>query len=80
VSGLCKICFLFPAGKRQSRAAGKDKGGCIMFDPSFGDLVVMFLMAGLYFHLGRTVGIRVGYLKGRKAVRDYYETKERVRV
>lgn len=51
-----------------------------MFDPSFGDLVVMFIMAGLYFHLGRIVGIRVGYLKGRKAVRDYYETKERVRV
>jgi len=51
-----------------------------MFDPSLGDLLVMFLMAGLYFHLGRTVGIRVGYLKGRKAVRDYYETKERVRV
>jgi hypothetical protein len=51
-----------------------------MFDPSFGDMVVMIILSGLYFKLGRTVGIRVGYLKGRKAVRDYYETKERVRV
>ena len=51
-----------------------------MFDPSFGDMVVMIVLSGLYFHLGRIVGIRVGYLKGRKAVRDYYETKERVRV
>ncbi len=40
----------------------------------------MIVLSALYFHLGRIVGIRVGYLKGRKAVRDYYETKERVRV
>jgi hypothetical protein len=51
-----------------------------MFDPSFGDMVVMIVLSGLYFHLGRIVGIRVGYLKGRKAVRDYYASKERVRV
>ena len=51
-----------------------------MFDPSLGDMVVMILLSGLYFHLGRIVGIRVGYLKGRKAVREYYATKERVRV
>jgi hypothetical protein len=51
-----------------------------MFNPSLGDLVAMILLSGLYFHLGRIVGIRVGYLKGRKAVRSYYETKERVRV
>jgi hypothetical protein len=52
----------------------------MMFDPSLGDLIAMIALSALYFHLGRTVGIRVGYLKGRKAVRDYYETKERVRV
>jgi hypothetical protein len=51
-----------------------------MFDPSLGDLIAMIALSGLYFHLGRIVGIRVGYLKGRKAVRSYYETKERVRV
>jgi len=51
-----------------------------MFDPSMGDAIVMIALSALYFHIGRTVGIRVGYLKGRKAVRDYYETKERVRV
>jgi hypothetical protein len=51
-----------------------------MFDPSFGDMVVMILLSGLYFHVGRIVGIRVGYLRGRKAVREYYASKERVRV
>ena len=51
-----------------------------MFDPSFGDMIVMIILSGLYFHLGRIVGIRVGYLIGRKAVRDYYATIERVRV
>lgn len=50
-----------------------------MFDPSFGDILVMFIMSALYFHLGRSVGIRVGYLKGRKAVQAYYEKKERVK-
>ena len=57
----------------------RSRGG-VMFDPSLGDLVAMIVLSALYFHLGRTIGIRVGYLKGRKAVRDYYETKERVRV
>jgi hypothetical protein len=51
-----------------------------MFDPSMGDALVMILLAALYFHLGRIVGHRVGYLKGRKAVREYYESKEKVRV
>jgi hypothetical protein len=51
-----------------------------MFDPSFGDVVVMFILAALYFHLGRTVGLRVGYIKGRKAVQAYYDKKERVKV
>jgi hypothetical protein len=51
-----------------------------MFDPSFGDMVVMILLSGLYFHIGRIVGIRVGYLRGRKAVREYYASKERVKV
>jgi hypothetical protein len=51
-----------------------------MFDPSIGDLLAMVVMSAVYFHLGRIVGIRVGYLKGRKAVRDYYASKERVRV
>jgi hypothetical protein len=51
-----------------------------MFDPSIGDFIVMIVMAGLYFHVGRMVGIRVGYLQGRRAVREYYEQKEKVRV
>jgi hypothetical protein len=51
-----------------------------MFDPSFGDVVVMFIMSALYFHLGRSVGLRVGYIKGRKAVQAYYDKKEKVRV
>ena len=51
-----------------------------MFDPSLGDLIAMIALSALYFYLGRTVGIRVGYLQGRKAVRDYYDKKERVRV
>jgi hypothetical protein len=51
-----------------------------MFDPSFGDIVVMFIMSALYFHLGRSVGVRVGYIKGRKAVQAYYDKKERVKV
>ena len=51
-----------------------------MFDPSLGDAVAMIDLTALYFHLGRIVGIRVGYIKGRKAVRDYYASKERVRV
>ncbi len=51
-----------------------------MFDPSLGDLVAMIVLSALYFHLGRIVGIRVGYIRGRKSVRDYYAAKERVRV
>jgi hypothetical protein len=51
-----------------------------MFDPSLGDFIVMIVLSALYFHVGRIVGIRVGYLQGRKAVRDYYDKKERVRV
>ena len=51
-----------------------------MFDPSMGDAFVMILIAGVYFHLGRIAGHRVGYLKGRKAVQAYYEKKEKVRV
>ena len=51
-----------------------------MFDPSLGDALVMILIGALYFHLGRSVGIRVGYLKGRKAVREYYEQRDKVRV
>ena len=51
-----------------------------MFDPSAGDFLVMILIAGVYFHLGRIAGHRVGYLKGRKAIQAYYEKKEKVRV
>ena len=51
-----------------------------MFDPSLGDVVVMVIIAALYFHFGRIAGHRVGYIKGRKAVQAYYESKERVRV
>jgi hypothetical protein len=51
-----------------------------MFDPSIGDFIVMIVLSALYFHVGRIVGIRVGYLQGRKSVRDYYASKERVRV
>ena len=51
-----------------------------MFDPSAGDVLVMLLLSGLYFHLGRIAGHRVGYIKGRKAVQAYYEKKERVKV
>ena len=50
-----------------------------MFDPSAGDVVVMFIIGATYFHLGRIVGVRVGYLKGRKAVQAYYDKKEKVR-
>jgi hypothetical protein len=51
-----------------------------MFDPSLGDVVVMIILSALYFHLGRIAGHRVGYLKGRKAVLDYYELRDKVRV
>jgi hypothetical protein len=51
-----------------------------MFDTVLQDVVAIIVMCALWFHLGRSVGIRVGYLKGRKAVRDYYESKEKVRV
>jgi hypothetical protein len=51
-----------------------------MFDPSVGDFLVMIGMAVAYFHVGRIVGMRIGYLKGRKAVREYYESRDKVRV
>jgi hypothetical protein len=51
-----------------------------MFDPSMGDALVMILLAAVYFHIGRIAGHRVGYLKGRKAVREYYESRDKVRV
>ena len=50
-----------------------------MFDPSAGDIIVMFIIGAMYFHLGRIAGHRVGYLKGRKAVQAYYDKKEKVR-
>jgi hypothetical protein len=51
-----------------------------MFDPSAGDALAMIVSSALWFVVGRNIGIRVGYLKGRKAVRDYYASKERVKV
>jgi hypothetical protein len=51
-----------------------------MFDSALQDLVALIAISALWFHLGRMVGIRVGYLKGRKAVREYYASKERVKV
>jgi hypothetical protein len=57
-----------------------ERKGLKMFDPSAGDALVMLLIGAVYFHLGRTVGLRVGYLKGRKAVQTYYDKKERVKV
>jgi hypothetical protein len=51
-----------------------------MFDSVIQDAVAIIVLSALWFHLGRIVGIRVGYLKGRKAVRAYYASKERVKV
>jgi hypothetical protein len=51
-----------------------------MFDLVIQDVIALIAISTLWFHLGRMVGIRVGYLKGRKAVRDYYASKERVKV
>lgn len=51
-----------------------------MFDSVIQDVIALLAISALWFHLGRMVGIRVGYLKGRKAVRAYYESKERVKV
>jgi hypothetical protein len=51
-----------------------------MFDTFIQDVIALIVISALWFHLGRMVGIRVGYLKGRKAVRDYYASKERVKV
>ena len=51
-----------------------------MFDTVTQDLIALIVISALWFHLGRIVGIRVGYLKGRKAVRDYYESRDKVRV
>jgi hypothetical protein len=51
-----------------------------MFDTVIQDVIALIAISALWFHLGRIVGIRVGYLKGRKAVRNYYASKERVKV
>jgi hypothetical protein len=51
-----------------------------MFDTVMQDVIAIIVLSALWFHLGRIVGIRVGYLKGRKAVRDYYESRDKVRV
>jgi len=51
-----------------------------MFDTVIQDVIALIAISALWFHFGRSVGIRVGYLKGRKAVRDYYESKDKVRV
>jgi hypothetical protein len=51
-----------------------------MFDTVLQDVIALIAISALWFHLGRIVGIRVGYLKGRKAVRDYYESRDKVRV
>ena len=55
------------------------KGGN-MFDTVLQDVVAIITLSALWFHLGRMVGIRVGYLKGRRAVREYYESRDKVRV
>jgi hypothetical protein len=51
-----------------------------MFDTVTQDVIALIVISALWFHLGRIVGIRVGYLRGRKAVRDYYESRDKVRV
>jgi hypothetical protein len=51
-----------------------------MFDTVIQDVIALIAISALWFHLGRIVGVRVGYLKGRKAVRNYYASKERVKV
>jgi hypothetical protein len=51
-----------------------------MFDTVTQDVIALIAISALWFHLGRTVGIRVGYLRGRKAVREYYESRDKVRV
>lgn len=50
-----------------------------MFDTVTQDVIALIVISALWFHLGRTVGIRVGYLRGRKAVREYYESRDKVR-
>jgi hypothetical protein len=51
-----------------------------MFDTVTQDVIALIAISALWFHLGRIVGIRVGYLRGRKAVREYYESRDKVRV
>ena len=51
-----------------------------MFDTVIQDVIALITISALWFHFGRSVGIRVGYLRGRKAVRAYYDSKERVKV
>ena len=59
---------------------GRSLKGLTMFDTVTQDVIALITISALWFHFGRSVGIRVGYLKGRKAVRDYYEAKDKVRV
>jgi len=59
---------------------GHPQKGLNMFDPSAGDALAVIVSSALWFIVGRNIGIRVGYLKGRKAVREYYASKERVKV
>ena len=51
-----------------------------MFDTVTQDVIALIAISALWFHLGRIVGIRVGYLRGRKAVREYYESRDKVKV
>ena len=51
-----------------------------MFDTVTQDVIALIAISALWFHLGRIVGIRVGYLRGRKAVRAYYASRERDKV
>lgn len=51
-----------------------------MFDSTAQNVIVLLTTSFLWFHFGRSIGIRIGYLKGRKAVREYYENKDKVRV
>ena len=51
-----------------------------MFDSVIQDVIAIVTISALWFHFGRSIGIRVGYLKGRRAVRDYYDSRDKVRV
>ena len=66
--------------RRFSRRQNHLHKGEEMFDTVLQDIMAIFAISALWFVLGRMVGIRVGYLKGRRAVRDYYESRDKVRV